>query len=203
MKYLQSLLAVCLAVGCSKVVVDPDGNGGMSGDDDGSGAGAGKQEASSTSGFDPVLCDQFCGAVGLCFASCTGDCGSFLQPPCGAEGEAVVECLVDNYDATMCSVSGCEPQMQELLACRSTMSSECDGGGCGGTDMECACTSQCPGGQRKALCTNEGGTASCACYLSSIPVYSCTGSWVEYVPGACSLDEGCCAEVFGSCTDCV
>lgn len=206
-KVLAVILA-CLAFGCSEVLIEPDGTGGRNGDGDGDGDGArtwagtgtetgtGTQAAASSStGFDQTLNEQFCEAAGQCFASCVGASQSFQHAPCEDEGALLVECLVDHYDAMACTVSGCQAEMDALLACRATDPVDCYWGGCAGGDKDCACTGECPSGQQQVICSNENGQAECTCYLNAIVAGTCTTPWGD---GLDTCGFGCCAAVFGS-----
>jgi hypothetical protein len=194
------LVGATAALGCSEVVIDPAGDGGRGasdGDDDGDVS----SNASSSTGTDPSTVDAFCAAVGQCFGSCQAALATFQVAPCEAEGLALAECLIAQYDAGTCSLVGCDAQKQALAACRSSTTVACFGGGMGSGPDNCASSIDCPDGERGVICAAEGGELSCGCYVNHLLLGTCTAPLAE-VDMACSVSTGCCASVLGVCSGC-
>jgi hypothetical protein len=179
------------AAGCNDDEDDPSGGGGAvpSGGTDSS-------SSPNTSGDSRPLCERFCEAVGDCFEDCAAVCESYRAPPCAAEGTAVVECLIESYDASICTnAPGCD--IQPVLACRQASSTACEAEEvCTGSATACACTRECADGTQQTVCQMIGGYASCSCYLNASK-FATISLPADFVSG-CSLTVGPCAHHFGS-----
>jgi hypothetical protein len=196
---------VILAGGCEGSVERIKGTGG-SGGAGGDGAGGAPSSGtvsqggtgSASSGIPPhVVCEDFCHAVGDCYANCMNACLTFQAPPCGAEGLALVECMVSAFDSSTCVVAGCDDAVSSLSLCRAGASTECGTVGCGESPGFCACTADCDGGQEKAICTIQSEMAVCTCYLNSLELGTCQGPATPG-SGSCNVRSGCCGSLFGS-----
>ena len=197
---LALLLGVQL-VGCRNVEVE-DAAGGAAASQNGAGAtkptssGAGSSKPSSTTGVTGDACDAFCASVGDCYADCQSTCTSFQDPPCAAQGAALVACMTAHYDDVACLLDqeACSDALGAVFSCRSGPPLDCGPSTCGGGDSACSCTAQCAGGERKLVCNFAGGASDCACYTNGIPWQLCGGNADTNPSQSCDFDtNGCCS----------
>ena len=153
-----------------------------------------------STGPDLMLCDQFCAVTANCFNNCQGMCNSYQDPPCQAQGTALVMCMVQNFDTVTCQVNPnvCDQFIVPFTMCRQATPQVCGEVACaGGSGSFCSCTGECQGGQERAICDIQNGSAVCTCYLNTMPISECSGP-VTNPDTICSLKTGCCGSSFGT-----
>ena len=191
-------------LGCSEVLVEPQGGGGQ-GAAAGTSSGSGAQQASSSamtsasssSGVDPEI-EAFCEATGICMPTCTGAFQSFQNPPCEEQGVAFATCVTAIYDAATCSMTGCDAELEALLACRRDNPTDCSGGGGTADETECAFEGECELGTVGVICSFDNEEAECTCFLNSLEVATCTSPVPPDPWDVCLMWNGCCGPLMGA-----